>query len=216
MAKQKRKFRVNKDRHMVVTPVGRVSFPQLFEAKAYENDPKKFYRVDLIFDSKKDLQEAYEGKKVQTPSLVRAIKNAKVDFWGKEKSKWPKFRFPNIRDGNDMKNDDGVVYEGYADKVFIRLKTGEKFPPKVIGKNGKPLEESEIYGGCFARAQIICSAYEMGPNYGVSLQLVSVLKEKDGDRFGVSDDVFDFEDDEDEETEDDSEDDFEDEDDDDL
>src|SRR5690606_40770978 len=68
----------------------------------------------------------------------------------------------------------------YEDKVFITAKCGEKYPPKVIGAAGQPLTEADVYGGCYARAQLIARPYYFGPNAGVKFNLVQIMKVKDG------------------------------------
>jgi hypothetical protein len=186
--------KINMARHMVITPVFRVSFPQVFTARAYEDaeDAKKVFQLDMIFDDKEDFKEQYRGKKIQTPSMMKVVSNAKFDQWGKDKAKWPKFNFPVFKDGSERVNSDGEVYAGYEGKWFVTAKSGEKFIPKVIGKSGQPLSEEEFYGGCFARAQLLARPYAFGKNFGVRFILLQVMKEKDGERFGgVGADVFD-------------------------
>ena len=193
MAK-KNLIKINKERHMVITPVARVSFPNVFTARSYEDDPenKKQFQVDLLFDSKDVLKEKFKGKKTKTISVMQAISNAKKDQWGPDKSKWPKFPYPVIKIGNERKNTEGEIYDGYKGKVFISARCGEKFPPKVIGLDGEPLTEAEFYGGCYARAQLIARPYKYGKNHGVRLVLIQLMKVEDGEKFGLSTDVFDL------------------------
>ncbi len=202
MAKEKKKkrkakpiVRVSKDRHMVITPVCRLSFPNLFVATSYKDDEdaKKTFSCDLIVASKAVWKEEYKGKKTQTISLSRAIFNAKIDQFGKKET-WPEFEFEEICDGNDRTiGDTDEVLEGYENKSFIKPRTGEKYPPKLLLANGKPASEEDLYGGCFVRAQILCRPYDTGKNFGVSLRLVSIIKVKDGEKFGIGGDMFDTE-----------------------
>lgn len=188
-----RKFRVNKDRHMVVTPVVRLSFPQLFTPRSYKDDPdaKKIYRCDLIF-TPEQVKEKYEGKKTQTVSLLAAKNNAAFDMWGPDKKKWPRFNHPAIKKGDTNTNSEGEIRNGYEGMYFVSPKTGEKYPPKIVGRDGREITEKDLYGGCWVRAQIVASAYETGANKGVTFYLNQVMKVKDGERFGgVPDDVFD-------------------------
>lgn len=197
MAKQTKIIRAAEKRHMVITPVFRVSFPNLFKPRSFQDSdasPKSF-SVDMIFDSKDVLSEEYKGKKKQTVSLSKAVLNAKIDQWGPKKEKWPAMPYPVFKDGNERTNKDGEVYQGYADKIFATAKCGEKFPPVIIGADGKPLDERALYGGCYARAQVIARPYAFGKNHGVRLLLVQVMKVRDGERFGGmgGGDVFDVE-----------------------
>ncbi len=193
MAKQSSPVvRVNNARHMVVTQMARLSFPALFTPKAFDDKPgeKKEYSAHLIFDSMEDLQKPWDGKKTKTPSLTKAIFYAKTDQFG-EKSKWPNFPYPNVLKGDEYKDKDGKVRNGYEGKVFVKVKSGEKFPPKIVLANGAPATEQDVYGGCYVQAQILVRPY-VAPNKGVSLRLLGIRKVKDGEKFGAGQDLFEY------------------------
>lgn len=198
MAKAKTSIvKVNRERHMIITPVVRLSFPQLFVPKSFQDDPNKpkTFRCDLIAPSKDVWKEPYQGKKTQTVSLLKAITNCKVDQWGNNKSNWPSFTYPPIKNGNDRVTQEGKVYEGYEDSVFISPSTGENYPPKIVLANGKDATERDLYGGCYVRAQILCRPYQTPLMAGVSLRLLSVMKVKEGQKFGLDVDLFDIDED---------------------
>jgi hypothetical protein len=195
MAKQTKVVKMNEARHMVITPIARVSFPSVFKARSFQDveGATKSFQVDLIFDEAQ-LSEEYKGKKRQTVSLKKAVFNAKVDQWGANKDKWPDFAHPVFKKGDKRKNKDGEVYQGYEGKIFITAKCGEKYPPKVILADGSPADEKSFYGGCYARAQLIARPYDFGGNRGVRFLLLQLMKVEDGERFGgIADDVFDVE-----------------------
>jgi hypothetical protein len=188
--------KMNEARHMVITPKFRVSFPNVFTARSFQDDPdqKKCFQLDMIFDSTEDFKKAYKGKKKQTVSMLQAINNAKADQWGSDPKKWPKFPHKVFKDGNERTNKDGEIYAGYEGKHFVTAKSSEKFPPKVVGMDGKPLDESEFYGGCYAIAQLMARPYDFGGNKGVRYLLLSIQKVEDGEKFGgvsEAEDVFD-------------------------
>ncbi len=187
--------RVNVARHMVVTQIARLSFPALFTPKAFQDKPNeaKSFSCDLIFDSMDDLKKPWEGKKTQTPSLMKAIRFAKEDQWGVDPKKWPNFPHANIKKGDEQKNKDGEIRQGYEGKFFVKATSGEKFPPKIVLRDGTPATEAQVYGGCFVQAQILVRPY-LTPNQGVSLRLVSIRKVKDGDKFGAGIDLLEYED----------------------
>lgn len=195
----KKRFEIcrrNDSRHMVVTPIGRVSFPQLFEARAFEDDPKKekYFQTDLIFDEEDDFKKPYKGKKKQTVSMKRAVLNAKIDQWGEDREDWPEFRNKTFKDGNDRKDSQSdEVLKGYEDKVFITARSGEKFQPRVVNSAGEPVEEDEVYGGCYARAHLLARPYAVGDNFGVRFILLALMKTDDGEKFGGTSDAFDYE-----------------------
>lgn len=190
-------IKIDKSRHMVITPVLRLSFPSLFTARSFEDNPKEKaeFRCDLI-GTEADFKTPYKGKKAQTPSLRQAILNCKKDQWGEDKDDWPTFKYKEIHDGNDKQAENGDILDGYEDHFYIAPRSGEDYPPKLTLLNGQPASEDDIYGGCYVRAQIICRPYDTGSNQGVSLRLVSVMKVEDGEKFGVGSDLFDFEDEE--------------------
>ncbi len=194
-----KRFRTDSSRHMVITPVVRLSFPRLFTPRAYQNDEKtaKYYSCDLIFD-KAQLDEKYEGKKTQTVSVREAINNAIVDYWGTDKKKYPATLVRPIKKGDESINKQTEEPNaGYAGKFYISCKTGEKMPPKVVDLTGRALEEKDVYGGCFVRACLVANAYGVGTK-GVTFYLNQIMKVKDGEPFGGSPrDVFDFGDDSD-------------------
>lgn len=204
--KKKRKVkpivRVNRERHMIITPVCRLSFPNLFVATAHkdeENGKKTFY-CDLIVDNEDIWKQPYKGKNGKTtPSLKKAIRNAMEDQFG-DKEDWPHVEHECIRDGDEKTiGDTEEVLEGYGGKSFIKPRTGEKYPPQLLKKNGKPASEEDLYGGCYVRAQILVRPYDTGTNAGVSLRLIAIMFEEKGEKFGIGGHQFDI--DEDAETE---------------
>jgi ssDNA-binding protein len=195
MAKQSSVVRVNNARHMVVTQVCRLSYPALFTARAVVDGEAKNFSAHLIFDSLDDLKKPWKGKKTKTPSVMGAIRFAKEDQFG-DKDDWPRFAYQNILKGNEEKNEDGKIKDGYEDKYFIKVKSGEKFPPKIVLANGSPATEQDVYGGCFVQAQILVRPY-VKPKPGVSLRLISIRKVNDGDKFGSGVDLMEYEETED-------------------
>lgn len=190
-----KRFRTVSARHMVITPVVRLSFPRLFTPRAFKDDPegKKQYSCDLIFESKEDLSQPYTGKKIQTVSVRQAITNAIHDYWGEDKKRWPAGMLKPVKEGNQSINKQSdEPNAGYADKFYISAKTGEKMPPKLIDLTGRALEEKDLYGGCYVRACIVANAFGVGQK-GVTFYLNQIMKVKDGEPFGGSPrDVFDF------------------------
>jgi hypothetical protein len=177
---------MNAERHLVITPRFRVSFPQVFVPRSFQDNPNlgKSFSLDMIFDSKDDFKKAYNGKKAKTGSMMQAVVNAKKDQWGPDKEQWPRMEYPVFKDGNDRLSKDGEVFDGYADKWFVTARCGEKFAPKILSKAGKPLTENDFYGGCYAQAQLMARPYAFGKNFGVRFLLLSVMKLEDGERFG--------------------------------
>lgn len=151
----------------VVTPMFRLSFPELFEPKAFEDQAAK-YSVQMLFDKKTDLA-----------SLKNVVKKAVKEKWGENP---PKGLVLPFKDGNEKE------LEGYEDKIVVGAAT--KFKPQVVNnKLEEILAPDDIYAGCFARAAIGAYAWEYKNakgqvmKRGVSFNLESVQKLKEGERF---------------------------------
>jgi hypothetical protein len=157
-----------------ITPKFRVAFPHVFEKHQFEDQEPKYSLVALI---KKSVDLAAPAAKGSV-SLKKAIHNAKVEKWGPDKSNWPKNLHNPIRDGSDKSDLDG--YEGC---IFFSMSSKKKV--EVIDKDGDPIESpEEFYGGCYARAQIIASAFDRGVKKGVTLTVTAIQKLADGESFG--------------------------------
>lgn len=159
----------------VVTPEFRVSFPAVFEPKAFQGNAPK-YSVVMLFDKKTDLT-----------SVKKAVFNAATEKWG-AKDKWPKgLRLP-FRDG-DEKGDK----QGYAGCIYVTATSKDQ--PGLVGPTRQAiLNPKDFYAGCYARAEIIAFAYDKVGNRGVSFSLQNIQKMRDGASFsGRKDaaDVFD-------------------------
>lgn len=151
-----------------VTPEGRVSFPQVFESKAFGNQPPKF-SMTLLFDKKTDLTV-----------IKQAVKNAAIEEWGDKADKmiakikanpqrWP------FKDGNEKAD-----MVGYKDMIYITASAKAANQPGLISRSKQPiLDEKEFYAGCYARAELIAYAYdnEFGQGLGFSLQNIQKLRE---------------------------------------
>lgn len=160
----------------VVTSEFRVSFPAIFQPKAFENQEPK-YSVVMLFDKKTDLK-----------SLKSAAFNAAAEKWGKDKTKWPKnLRLP-FRDG-----DERADTPGYENTIFVTASS--KTQPGLVDQGLRPiLDPKDFYAGCYARAEVIAFAYDKAGNRGVSFSLQNLQKLRDGESFsGRKDasDVFD-------------------------
>lgn len=147
----------------VKTPKFRVSYPNVFKAKAMNEDDEAKYSVTMLFDKDQDLSDFED-----------AIAAAAKEKWGNKLPK--KFKSP-IRDGDEESDD-----ENYEDKYFIRASSKKK--PQIIDLDHEPVVDEEgFYPGCYARATIIAFAYEVNGNKGVSFALQNIQKLDDGEAF---------------------------------
>jgi hypothetical protein len=183
---------------MFISPPGILSFPHLFTPRAVEENQEPSFSCDILFADPEDFKKPHVGKKASMPSILQCIQNVKIDQWGKDKTKWPKFAKPNIKKGNEKQYDDGTVLQGYEDVLYMTLRTGQKYPPRLFNINGSPARPEDLYGGAICRVQVLCRPYSTPLGKGVSLRLVAVMKVAKGEPFGIGGDMFDFEGDEDE------------------
>jgi hypothetical protein len=154
----------------ILTPNGRVSYPNLFKAKAGMDGGEEKYSIQLLFPKSADLS-----------ALKKAAHEAAVAKWGADKTKWPKMRSP-FKDGNDKGGAD------YKDMVYIDANS--KFKPAVVDKDVNDIiDASEIYPGCYARATVVAATYDVTGNRGVKFWLQAVQKVKDGERLGGTRDL---------------------------
>jgi hypothetical protein len=150
-----------------ISPVGRVSYPNVFRPRAVEEGKDPQFSLALLFD---------KSQKDELAEMRAKVEAAKKEKWG---DKVPKnFRTP-FRDGNEK---EGAEYQ---DKIFINLKAKENRPPQVVGPDKQPISESsgDFYPGCFARVSYTVYAYEVRGNAGVSFGLGNIQKVKDGEPF---------------------------------
>lgn len=154
----------------LMTPEFRVSFPQVFEPKAFGGSEPK-YSIVMLLPKKGDLSK-----------FKTAAKNAAIEQWGakadavlaklKGTKGWP------FRDGDAEKAD----MKGYPGHYFITAKSKQK-PGLVNGKREAILDKDEFYAGCFARATLIAYAYDNEFGKGIGFSLQNIQKLKDGEKF---------------------------------
>lgn len=151
----------------VMTPKFRVSFPDVFVARAMEQGQEPKFAITMLFAKDADLS-----------ALKAAAQQAVIDKWGADPKKWPANLKSPFRDQGDME------YEGYEKGcIFVRATSKQK--PGVVGLDAKtPLEPADFYPGCYARATVNAFAYEAKGNKGVSFGLQNVQKLEDGDPLG--------------------------------
>ncbi len=153
----------------VTTPEFRVSFPALFEAKLNTLSGKEEYSVQMIFEKSADLAP-----------LKMMAKNCAIEIWGDNKIP-EKLRSP-FRDGdeyNDTADNQRAELEG---KIFINSKSKQR-PGLVDGALQAIIDQSDFYGGCYARATVRAYAYDTKGNRGVAFGLLNVQKLRDGEPF---------------------------------
>lgn len=153
----------------IVTPVFRLSFPQLFEAKAYKGSDKKF-SATMLFDAEAQKTDEFVA-------MLDAAKAAVIEKWG---DKVPGDLKNPFRKGEEKPDLDG--YE--PGMIFVSAKASEDYPPDVVDQAKKEITvRKEIYAGCYCRAVVVAFAYDTFNN-GVSFGLRAIQKVGDAPSFG--------------------------------
>ena len=161
---------------VIITPTFRLSYPNVWAPKFNQLAKREQYDIQMLFD-KATCKEALMP-------MVKLMNDLAIWKWG---SKPAGFLNP-FKDADTKRDGAGVLWtdKNPAFKGMIVLSSWSKMPPGIMDSTGKnPItQHDEIYGGCYARAQLNAYAYEQGQNRGVSFGLLHIQKIKDGDSFG--------------------------------
>ena len=147
----------------------RLSYPQLFTAKAMEGSKPKFSAVFLM-------QKKEHAGLIKR--LEQMIERAMLDKFKK------KVTLKNVclHDGNDKEDK-----AGYGDEVMYLTAKSDTRPAVVDQKVVTVTEEDgKVYAGCYVNATVEIFAYEHPTGgKGVSAQLRAVQFVRDGESFGA-------------------------------
>lgn len=164
---------------LLLSPVGRVSFPELFQPKAVNpgDDPK--YSVTLLFRPE-DMDEAQ--LKLWNQMKANAQKECKEAFKGAgigDEYRGKPLSSPFKR--SDDKPD--WFPPGF---VIVRFTTKRK--PDVVYGDKSPIEQAsgDLYAGCYAHVSYKVFSYDKSGNRGIAFGLGNLQKTGDGERFGDS------------------------------
>lgn len=151
-----------KDNGIIYSPVGRVSFPYVFEKNEYNSPPK--YELTLLFPPGTDLTE-----------LKNAARSIAKEKWG---DRLPRGLRNPFRDAAEKEGIDG--YEpGW---IFVAFRTTRR--PGVVDAKVQPIiDDEEFYPGCWARVTCSPYAYNRKGNAGVAFGLNNVQKMKEDESF---------------------------------
>jgi len=147
-----------------MTPEFRVSWPDVFVAKAVNVGDEPKYSITMIFQKETDI----------TP-LKQLVAGVLIEKFGPDRAKWPpKLRLP-FRKGEE-KDTDGFG----PNTIFCRASS--KMKPGLVDHNVQPIiQAGEFYGGCYAKATINAFYYDKRGNVGVSFGLQNIQKTRDGE-----------------------------------
>lgn len=159
--------------HKVMTPVFRVSFPQVFEPKAIQEGQKKKYSLVALFTMDKITKNPADKK--LWDAMLAAAKFAATEKWPKE--------IPKNLQSPFRKGEEKEQFQGYgAGVIFLTLTTTTR--PGLVDQNmTKIIAPEDFYAGCYARATINPYAWTFAGKNGVSFGLQNIQKVGDGEAF---------------------------------
>lgn len=155
----------------VISPMGRVAFPHVFEPHSFEAGKEPNYSLILVFPEGTDLA-----------ALKKACAAAAIKKFGDKEKVKAMLQKGQLR----MPWRDGADYADYGDpfvpgSTFITIKSNQA--PGVVNEYAKPImNHMDFYAGCMARASFLCWGYDSMGNKGVTLLLNNVQKMGDGER----------------------------------
>ena len=143
-----------------VSPIGRVSYPSVFEPSAYGDEEAK-YDLTLVFEDGDDLSEIEE-----------AIDEAIAKKWNGKRPK-------------DLLSPIKTDPEKYDGRRYARFTAKKNRPPQVVDQAKQEIDEDSgrFYPGCFARVSFNSYAWAYMGRSGVSLGLGNVQKTDEGEPF---------------------------------
>ena len=182
MAKTKN---TEKKQNVLITPPGRIAFPQVFKAKAFAEGQTENFSLIAIFHP----EDFTEAETKQYKAMVRACNDVSMKKFGKKMKALPSTAARPIANSEEKAELAGFV----PGSVFATLKS--KYKPSIVDKHGELIEnEDDVYAGVWARFTVSPYAYSGTFGKGVKLGLRNIQILKDDERLdGRTDGAQDFE-----------------------
>lgn len=174
-----------KSRPKLLTPVGRLSFPAIFEKEkpmpGATSAPK--YAATIIFDRqylKSHPDEAARWNAIKALANSVCLEKFKKPL-DEAIIKIPRFWNP-FRDGAEKEHLDGFG----AGTLFIKASSNNRRPGAVGPDTKTPIDDPEaLYAGCYVRLNVGAYAFD-NKMKGVGIGLNSIMFVRDGDRLDGS------------------------------
>lgn len=149
----------------------RLSFPQLFVAKAVNNGEPKYGASFLL---------QKEGDAAQIDAIRKAMVTVAVEKWGSV-DKIPKGLKKCLHEGSEKD------YDGYSDTNMF-LSTTATVRPSVIDRNRTPLtaDDGKPYAGCYVNAVVRLWVQDNQFGKRINAQLQGVQFAAEGEAFGAA------------------------------
>jgi hypothetical protein len=163
----------------LISPVGRVSFPNLFKPappmKGVAPNPnaKDKYGLTLVWTP----TTFTEDDKKRWSQMIQLVDSLSMQHFKKKMKELPPNVKRPIRDGAEKAHLTGFGAGTYFSNITTNMKPGV-----VSVDNVTPIDDPEdLYAGCFARVSYTAYYYD-NVSKGIALGLSNVKKIRDGDR----------------------------------
>lgn len=155
-----------------VTPIFRVSYPNVFKPKFNSLSKKDEFSLQALFKKGEDLSK-----------LKAAAAEACSEKWGPDQKKWPTNLKNPFRDQSDRAKE-GVLPDGCeAGAIFMTFKGTTQPAIRDMANTSFITEPSKFYAGCYARASVFALAYDVNGGRGVTFLLNHLQFAGDGQPF---------------------------------
>jgi Enterobacter phage Enc34, ssDNA-binding protein len=161
----------------LLTPMFRVSFPQVWEKQSYNNGTPRFSVTGLFYP-----KTFTEKDKAKWQAIRSRLAEVCQEFFKKDLKTMKEdrtFKIP-FHKGSEKS------YEGYGDPdmIFFSM-ANSKRRPQILNINGDPITQEnseEFYAGCWARASVNPYAFN-NIGKGLAIGLGNIQKIKDDESF---------------------------------
>lgn len=162
-----------------LSPKGRVSFPDVFEPKAFNPTDKPKFSLTLIFPKVEDMDPAQLEllKAMKAAANEAAMERFKVGLDGEYRGKKLVSPF--------HKTDEKPEYYGPG-QIYVKFSTFTK--PGLVYPDKTPISEAsgDFYAGCWAHVSYDAYTYDHSGNRGIAFGLRNIQKVGDDDSFSGS------------------------------
>lgn len=155
-----------------VTPIFRVSYPNVFKPRFNTLSKKNEFSLQALFPKGADLS-----------ALKKAAAAACEKKWGPNQATWPKNLKSPFKDQGDLAKE-GKLAEGLeVGAIVMNYKSDSQPAIRDASNTSFITEPSKFYAGCFARASVFALAYDVNGGRGVTFLLNHLQFAKDGQPF---------------------------------
>lgn len=173
----------------LITPIFRVSFPEVFQKKQFdESQPARWSLTGLFTPSEFTEKDKQLWKAIGAAVNALCKENIKKPYNEVTGSWWP--IVPTARPGASAQYrmpfhaGEEKTYKGYGPGIVFFTMAATKKKPEVVGLNKEPITENSedaFYAGCYARASVNPYWFD-NKGKGVAIGLSNLQKLRDGER----------------------------------